>query len=82
MYFPFKTTALITGEIQYFSFLGALTNLYFFFDITAVELLVYFEAIILRTTSMLAVGDMVKSSPGPESHTCRSLNWLLLFLPG
>ena len=38
--FSSKTTALITWEIQYFSFLGALTNLSFF-GTPAVQLLVY-----------------------------------------
>ena len=52
----FSFTALITGEIQYFSFLGVLMNMNFF-GTPAVE------AIILGTTSILAVGDMVKSSP-------------------
>ena len=38
--FPSKTTALTTWEILYLSFLGALTNLYFF-GTPAIELLVY-----------------------------------------
>ena len=38
--FPSNTTILTTREIEYFSFLGALTNLHFF-GTPAVELLVY-----------------------------------------
>ena len=29
---------------------------------------------------MLAVGDMVKSSPGPKSHTCQDDNYRLPFI--
>ena len=75
----------LPGKIQYFSFLGALQTCTFF-GTPAAELLVTLISIVrsdnLQDNQYACYRWYGESLPGPVSHTCSNINWLLLFFPG
>ena len=76
----------LPGKIQYFSFLGTLRTCTSVFGTPAVELLVSLISIIRsdnpQDNQYACCRWYGESLPGPVSHTCSNVNWLVLFFPG